>query len=111
VEAAKSLLAAVRSRGDEELQYACSIDLARLEFDQGNYSQVVCILEVFYENGIPVDPRESQELFGRILYAIALAMIGRRERAGGQLSRIMYLAQMSGVEEACRLANTLKTCI
>jgi hypothetical protein len=79
------------------------IDLARLYFDQGNHHRVVDLLSSLYDEAYPIDLDEQQELFGRLMFSLALSIIGDITRTRRQLGRLTYLLHAVGTQSARQL--------
>lgn len=67
------------------------VDLARLNFDLGNYQKVVSLLEGIYLEGHSIGVNEKLEARGRILLCGSLLILGRNEDCAAQLKRLRYL--------------------
>lgn len=87
------LLETVREFGKPEARERCALDLARVYFDQGNYTRILDILHPYYESGNPIALNENREILGRVLFTIALIVTGKFQRAELQLKRLRYLSE------------------
>jgi hypothetical protein len=67
------------------------LELARLSFDRGQHRRVVELLSPLYDEAQPTDLDEQQELFGRLVFGLALASINDTTRTRRQLPRLAYL--------------------
>ena len=84
------------------------IDLARLNFDQGNHHRVVALLSPLYDEAYPVDFDEQQELFGRLMFGIALTIVGDITRSRRQLGRLIYLLHVVDTPSAYQFALAIR---